>query len=603
MKVWFFKGLVIVAACLVLFGGSGSLFYQHVANAYQQQLDAHIDEQLVVLRDNLALELGHMSQALSFMVDQAELHDPIGNEQGIAILSEDFLSFLNTSSFYDQVRFLDMRGRELIRANYNRGQPGLTSQADLQDKHDRYYFTEGLKLARGEVYVSPFDLNLEHGKIEAPIKPTLRLVQPVYAADGKKIGLVVLNVLGYSILEHVGLQNKSTSAESLSLLKEDGYWLEGKNTEDLWAFMYPERKGQSLAVRSPEVWQKISDADAVRAVGSQGVYLSRNLSPTNEFSRAGLHVEAPECAWKLVAFYSHAFLEQKLEAQNYHMIMFGALSFGLIVAMIILSVMRLRMQKRLHEEAELRSREQAMEHEKFRSVVTIAGGVGHEFNNIMTGILGYTYLMRPKLAGQPELLGRLGEIDALGQRAAKMVRHLMTFAQVDLSLHEKLCLNDLLREQVALFQQQLSSTTLIQVALPEEPVYVYADPNKLKAMVQELLGNALDAVVGKPEPRISLSLSVSERVPADIAGSGKDMLAPAACLLVMDNGCGIAGKNLSQVIEPFFTTKESAGGVGLGLSLVYGVVQSLQGQVQLDSQEGRGTSVQVCLPLQKADED
>lgn len=192
----------------------------------------------------MQLELGRFSNALSYLVDQVEVHHALCSSSSAGILSASFLSFVRTSTFFDQVRLLDLSGQELIRADYNDGHPRLAAKSALQNKADRYYFREGLKLKRGDAYVSRFDLNIEHGRIEQPIKPVIRLVQPVFDADGHRFGMVVVNALGRSLLALAGEEDKS-EAVHVSLLNRDGYWMVGPNRKDLWAFMYPGRACQA----------------------------------------------------------------------------------------------------------------------------------------------------------------------------------------------------------------------------------------------------------------------------------------------------------------------------------------------------------------------
>ena len=95
--------------------------------------------------------------------------------------------------FYDQIRFLDNTGKEVVRINYNDGNPAIVPQSQLQDKKDRYYFQEAIALAPEETYISPMDLNIEHGEIEVPLKPMIRFGTPVFNSNGHRQGIVLIN--------------------------------------------------------------------------------------------------------------------------------------------------------------------------------------------------------------------------------------------------------------------------------------------------------------------------------------------------------------------------------------------------------------------------
>lgn len=185
---------IVILFCITISVTIGNWISARALATLKTQTDHDIGNELTMLKSDLALELGHMSNALAFLVDQINLHNPIQDIQTTGTLSEDFLSFLRTSTLFDQIRLLNMEGQEVIRVNYNNGSPALARE--LQNKSDRYYFREGLKLKADEVYISPFDLNIENGHIELPEKPTIRLLQPVFSPDGEKIGLLVINALG-----------------------------------------------------------------------------------------------------------------------------------------------------------------------------------------------------------------------------------------------------------------------------------------------------------------------------------------------------------------------------------------------------------------------
>ena len=101
-------------------------------------------------------------------------------------LTSEFVTFMRNKGVYDQARFLNVQGREVVRVNYGQGRITVIPGDELQDKSDRYYFKETTGLPPGDVYLSPFDLNVEQGKIELPIKPTIRFATPVYDLKGRK---------------------------------------------------------------------------------------------------------------------------------------------------------------------------------------------------------------------------------------------------------------------------------------------------------------------------------------------------------------------------------------------------------------------------------
>jgi diguanylate cyclase (GGDEF)-like protein len=184
------------------------------------------------------------------------------------------LGIFKKNEEYDQIRYLDEDGQEIIRINSNRGNPYIVPFSDLQNKGDRYYFYETLKLNRGEIYFSPFDLNVEHSEIEIPLKPMIRIGTPVFNSSGQKKGIVILNYLGENLLTNLKVATL-TKPGVFSLLNKDGYWLYNDNEESEWGFMYPEKEDINLSLINPEKWEQISSTSYGQTVTNN--YLQTSL--------------------------------------------------------------------------------------------------------------------------------------------------------------------------------------------------------------------------------------------------------------------------------------------------------------------------------------
>ena len=174
-------------------------------------------------------ELVHGSYDILCIQDQyrgAVLQD--GGGRYILYLAESFIKGL-----YDQIRFIDLQGREVVRVNLAGGSPVLVDPARLQDKSSRYYVDRALHLERGRVYLSPLDLNVEDDRVEQPIKPVLRFATPVFDSTGTRQGLVVLNYLGDRLLE--GFRRAAANiADHVQLLNGQGYWLSSPRPDEAW---------------------------------------------------------------------------------------------------------------------------------------------------------------------------------------------------------------------------------------------------------------------------------------------------------------------------------------------------------------------------------
>lgn len=191
--------------------------------------------------------------------------------------AQDILSSLSMKgSGYDQARLVCVAGRERVRVNFRYGVEVVEAQ-DLQDKSERYYVKEGMSLAPGEVYVSPLDLNREHGLIENPHVPMLRFVAPVFE-DGNRLGMVVLNLDATVLLGEVHDASVS-GGYSLQMLNSDGYWLKHPERNKEWGFMLPDREGQSLATENPSLWKLLANTRSLSVEQKGDLYVSRLVAP------------------------------------------------------------------------------------------------------------------------------------------------------------------------------------------------------------------------------------------------------------------------------------------------------------------------------------
>jgi len=159
-----------------------------------------------------------------------------GEESTRDKLETDFALFVEKKGLYDQLRLLDLDGKETIRVNLD-GQTASAVESDsLQDKADRYYFRASKALRPGEIFVSDFDLNVEHGSIEKPFKPVIRFVTPVVGDAGQVQAFLVLNYLGADLLRELG---SSPVPGHTLLLRQDGHYVRAVEASDAWGWFLP----------------------------------------------------------------------------------------------------------------------------------------------------------------------------------------------------------------------------------------------------------------------------------------------------------------------------------------------------------------------------
>ncbi|MCP4190094.1 MAG: sensor histidine kinase [Planctomycetaceae bacterium] len=217
-------------------------------------------------------ELDRVRADVLFLADQSQVCEFVSGDlsRRDAIVAE-YINFVEHKIAYDQIRLLDLQGRETIRINFADDRAVSVSESDLQNKSDRYYFRESRSLQSGEVFVSEFDLNLEHGEIDYPLTPVIRFLTPVLGADKTVQGYLVLNYRGARLLRE--LDDSSVPGYTL-LLRPDGHYLRTPNEEDTWGWLLGHDR--TFAVDFPDEWSNLQHGQEARLT-PQGAFAVRKI--------------------------------------------------------------------------------------------------------------------------------------------------------------------------------------------------------------------------------------------------------------------------------------------------------------------------------------
>jgi two-component system, cell cycle sensor histidine kinase and response regulator CckA len=226
--------------------------------------------------------------------------------------------------------------------------------------------------------------------------------------------------------------------------------------------------------------------------------------------------------------------------------------------------------------------ERLLQSQKLEAMGRLAGGVAHDFNNILTAITGYSDLLlaRPRLPD--EARSEVAEIKRAAQRAGALARQLLAFGRKQTLEPRVLALNEVVREIEAMLTRLIGEHIELRTTLADELGPVRVDPGQIEQVIVNLVLNARDAM---PEGG-TLTLA-TENVELDI---------PCVKLSVTDTGKGMDYQTAARIFEPFFTTKEAEKGTGLGLATVYGIVEQSGGHVDVWSRPGEGAVFTVVLP-------
>jgi PAS domain S-box-containing protein len=253
------------------------------------------------------------------------------------------------------------------------------------------------------------------------------------------------------------------------------------------------------------------------------------------------------------------------------------------------------------EEALAESKEQLRQAQKMEAVGRLAGGVAHDFNNVLTAIQGHAQLLLDALSASDPRRGDAAEIWRSAERAAGLTRQLLAFSRKQILKPEAVDLNAIVSGLEKMLRQLLGEEIHFEAALPHGLGRVLADPGQVEQLLMNLVVNARDAMPGGGDLTIETE---NAELDEDDTGRFAYPVEPGhyVLLTVRDTGMGMAPAVREQIFEPFFTTKEQGKGTGLGLSTVYGIVKQSGGHIRVESREGEGTTFRIYLPLLEAAE-
>ncbi|MBI1907416.1 MAG: HAMP domain-containing protein [Rhodocyclales bacterium] len=659
-----FKGLsskiyiafLVTAAVPVLVAGLVGIYFS--LDALRKETLHHLEQEVTSRAEGMARFFDQLTSELLYLASSSLLSDVADNmsngsrplpRETRQRLERDYAAFARAYPYIYQVRFVDAGGHEVVRVDRRDGRLHTVPEGELQDKSDRYYVHEGMAHEPGQVYVSPLDLNIEHGQVEAPERPVIRFATPIADRKGVKRGLLIINLHAAFLLGQI--QEMAAGRGGVAyLFDRSGFYLSRssdaaepeffkmQSVEALTALMSrqlltriinrekgTELLGESIIAHAPigigQTLSERSDSSMDWAVALSfprkrlfeavfnlyllygvltltligtavaGFLLSRHLlRPLEQLS-----AETEEIA--------RGNFSRRVEIRGADEIADLGTRFNSMATRLEQSYRALEDRKgELEKEVQIRTaaleREQQerreldrqmFQVEKMTTMGEIAMGLAHEIGNPLAGMKAVTQMLLEEdlTEHQLEYLGRtLNEVN----RLSDFLRTFHGFAAPQ-DFHPVACRLEQVLEDVMLWtrKEAKSRGVTIDFSLCSASVpALWADPNRLKQVLLNLVINAIHAM---PEGgRIEIGMCAGLGHPEDLDGD-----VPKMRFCVRDTGVGIPPEVLPKVFDPFYTTR--ADGSGLGLAVVKKIALQHGADIRVESKPGQGTCFELIWPI------
>lgn len=402
LRFFFLNFIVIGMVC----GGLVFLFYNYQVKGFVGDLLVRERHGVEMCRTVVADSLEEVATDLDLIATQRNLAEYVatGDASLLNDIATDFYLFIRAQKAYDQIHLLDSEGMELVRVDYNGGLPDIVPNPLLQNKGKRYYFKDTMQLEKGQMFVSPMDLNIERGKVQVPYKPVIRFGTALYGQGARPVAAILLNYRADVLLGQLRKMGAVTSGQTM-LLDHRGYWLLAPDSVDQWGFMFPDKKDVKFGKRYAKPWISLRSKDSGQIVSGDMVFTFSTIYPLRTRFRSSTGavsayapskgtVQGSQYFWKLVSFVPDTTSQGYTGSLLLKVFFVGALLFlvaGAVAWLIAFSMTRRRLEWSRQMSMDLHDSltglpNQALFRDRLEQATKHAAGYGHRLGVLTVAV-------------------------------------------------------------------------------------------------------------------------------------------------------------------------------------------------------------------------